>query len=143
MHAILAGIVKCGLALSQQTKTEVTKATTKLNDSKSNNTDIPKMYTVSKRFNSGNNISRSCSKTDYDCNPIRESVNIYVMIPDHDTSGHIRTDPDRSGHLSPFLIGCLVHSRGGPKLMSDWFMVSVENQSECCRVFSCTGRRAS
>ena len=65
-----------------------------------------------------------------------------VMIPDHDTSGHIRTDPDRSGHLSPFLIGCLVRSRSRPKLMSDWSIVSVENQSEYCRVFSCTGRRA-
>jgi len=47
MRAILAGIVGCGLALGQQTKTEVTKATTKLDDSKSNSADVPEVYAVS------------------------------------------------------------------------------------------------
>ena len=47
MRTILMGIVGCGLALAQQTKTEVTKATTKLDDSKSNSADVPEVYAVS------------------------------------------------------------------------------------------------
>lgn len=47
MRTILAGVLGCGLVLAQQTKTEVTKATTKVDDAKSNSADVPEVYAVS------------------------------------------------------------------------------------------------